>query len=454
MSDKNSINNTNNLSELNWELIFILNEIHQYSVFRDLIEISQINKNIRKKLSNKIFKVIKLKYYHFPQFPVFIVHDTLNNGFSNSDLPSFNFKSSEIDSLVTKLSTDIEKISTYLKGLKFICLFEMGYYTIPIVVNFGQLSSLEISNSTIDLNRFIKLMPKLTSLESLSLSELTFMKLPAENQNEFNIIIPETLKELSLSQLHISTTSIDNSPIDFFYNSESYILKQDFYLPPQPLRNLEKLKLSSDINNLIFINDFLALNPQLNYFSFPMSILSLESIEILSFNNNIKHIKIDLKNNSSISPDLDLPYIYSLNSLYVSAVEPERYSRLFQLADSFVNLIKMDINTKYYNIEFITSMLKKLNKLKFLSLKIEKFSKKELDFVIYSQIETLKIEFRTIRTIIYTLPNSSSNLSSISILSGKQYKDNYDSICETSKSTNNWRAKLFGKRIYCYTIKG
>ncbi|KXN67439.1 hypothetical protein CONCODRAFT_116091, partial [Conidiobolus coronatus NRRL 28638] len=144
--------------------------------------------------------------------------------------------------------------------------------------------------------------------------------------------------------------------------------------------------------------------------------------------------------------------IHSLNSFYISSVGPGEYSRLFQFADSFTNLIKMSIKTMYYDIEFITTLLEKLSKLKVLSLKTEKFSKKELDFAIYSQIEALKIEFRTIRTVIYKLPHSSFNLSSISILTGKQYIDNYNSICEASKSSNNWRVKLLGKRISCYSI--
>ncbi|KXN67434.1 hypothetical protein CONCODRAFT_86955 [Conidiobolus coronatus NRRL 28638] len=448
-------NNKNAFRNTKWELIFIFNDFQQYLYFRQLCNISLLNKYLREKLKIKIFNSIKLSHFFLRQFPNYF-NNTNENELNDESVDTNNTiitRSSKINLFIDELIKKFDSFLPICKSLEFLGLGIAGYYIIPKVCYFNHLTHLRLFDCLMGLKCFIRLMEKLENLQFLDLYELNFIKFQDDEVTEGDIIIPKPLKGIGLTHMHVFTASCISDPYEVLNNYDSDILEVA-HIPPQHLSNLSKLELSSAIDNLNLILDFLSLNPQLSEIIIPISNFSIEIIKMLSESGNVKHLKIDFIGYEIHYPnDVTLPKLSSLSSLKILYISERDYCTILKLLEAFPNLAKLIITLKHYSADFIVSVLRKLNNLKYLKLAVYNLLSDEFNFNVFSNIRVLKVNIVDNMKVLYKLPVQPCKLKSIRIASNPRYLENMNYMLEDDDVVNNWNIKLLGQSIKCRAKK-
>jgi hypothetical protein len=440
------------LRNTEYEGILFFNEIQQYLTKLDLIELSTTNKYLRSKLKNQIFKGVHFFYPHLAQLPNYIQSEQLEEDESAVDLIS-KYQNYKINKFVTELEGEINGFSKYFKSFEFFELRRDGYFIIPLALDYCHLTTLTICECMLGLRDFNKILEKLGKLENLELFNLKLFNQLDQRDIIYETVLPPNLKVTSLSNMLIYTTDLTDSPHKFLFDYTVGFEVERYYLPLQQVPKLEKLVLYDADYDADFIHKFLILNPQLLELKLPFRNFTFESISTLSENDRLKHMQIEFAYYyGGNSLEADLPVLHSLSSLYISNVPVTRYNVVSQIVNAFPNIINLNIMMAAYNSEFILDILGKLQHLKTLKLKINKFTQNELDFGVFSSVEVLKIDIKSSVPVNYILPTIPVKLKSVTISSDKHFKENCSLIQETYKDTTNWKIKLIGTSINCRVI--
>jgi hypothetical protein len=440
---------------ISWDRVFILYEFQQYSSIIELLEISLLNRLLREKLKSKIFYGIEFNDLHLCQLPGYFSREILANESepSASLETTVDFKKDKIDPFVAKLVNQVSILSPYFKSIEFFDLGRVGNFIVPIAYNFLHLTSLKIDDCIMKLKDFNQLMSKLKQLEFLYLRDCRFMRLLGEDSIEHEAHLSSSLKELHISIIYLLTTVALNSPYEILYNYDISIEEEEFYLTSHHISSIKKLELYSSDNDDKFICSFLSKNPQLTHIKLPLSNFIPETVKILSDNNNIEHMNIDLFYvDVDYSLDIALPRLLSLTSLSMPFISRNEYIRVYQIIDACPNLTKLDLEMAIYSTEFLSNVLKKLEKLKWLKLIITNFKKSELDFSLFSNIETLKFASVNKCSIPFKFPTPPMRLKSITILSGAQYIETANYLSESYINSVNWKFKFKGDAMVCRVV--
>ncbi|KXN67432.1 hypothetical protein CONCODRAFT_19599 [Conidiobolus coronatus NRRL 28638] len=421
----------------------------------ELLEISLLNRLLREKLNSKIFYSIEFNDLQLCQLPGYFAREIL----AHESQPlinlkaTANFKTDRIDPFVTELINQVSILSPYFKSIGFFDLGRAGNFIIPLAHNFLHITSLKIDDCIMKLKDFNQLIPKLDKLEFLYLIDCRFMKLLNEGPIEHEAHLPPSLKELHISTIYLITNGALSNSYDLLFNYDISIEEEEFYLTSHRISSIKKLELCSSDNDDKFICSFLSKNPQLTHIKLPLSNFIPETIKILSENDNIEHMNIDLFYvDVDYSEDSALPKLSSLTSLSMPFISKNEYTRVLQIIDTCPNLTKLDLEIANYSSEFISTVLDKLKKLKWFKLIITNFNRSELDFSLFSNIETLKFASVNKRSIPFKFPSPPMKLKSITILSGAQYIENSNYLSDPSINNVYWKFKIKGDAMICRAV--
>lgn len=443
------------MKQLDWDLVFFLKEFQENLRTHDLVEISLLNKLIREKSKKTVFSGIKLgdsilqRLTDIDSNEEELFKDAPDSGYSLE-----YFKSTVIDPFVNNLIAEVDVFSPYLNSLKFDNLLGTACYLMPLAFHFNHLVNLKFCDCTVDIKDFKHLMDKLTSLESLVIYNLKMLKLFDYGPIQSKIIIPSTLKFLSVSRLYIDNASQYSTHYEYFYDNGLLDSSEVYFIPPKHYPNLKKLQLDYVGDTIEYIFEFLTLNPQIVFVKLPLRNLYSNCIKALHENNNVKQLIIDP---CSFDDDVELAasvtVLKSLHSLHLTKVYSRSHSKLLDIFSAFSAIRKLEIDLADYDRFFIARILKKLTRLKLLIIKTGVFYTLDINLTMYSNIEALKLNIKTDNETSYYLPSPPKRIQSISISSGALYKKNFASLKEAYKNNRYWKIYLVGELIKCKALK-
>jgi hypothetical protein len=427
--------------KIDFEFILTLKKVHQYISKDVIIKLSLLNKYLRRRLNKRIFNGILINEYNLSRLDNHFDYNLL----SFEDIPAqdseaiLNFKNINIDPFVTELTNVISPLVEYFESITYYNLDRIGYYVIPIALNFNRLTYLNIYSCYLNIKDFNSLMGNLDILRRLKLTELYLIKSPNEEFNENEIKVPSTLKEFYLGHIYTCTTNLPNTPYEFLVKYTGSIDKREFYLAPQQLPNLEKFELHDIIENRVFITNLLTLAPKLTHLVLPILNFSIQVMENLSENTTINQVNLKFGFISSFLSGMQLPILNYQRTLTLSfLIKPNRYSQVYKLIDAFLNLTKLEIELEYCDSDFITNILSKLTKLKTLKLIIYIYSSRIVDLTIFSAVEILKLcDYSNVK-IIHKLPDTNCKLKAFTLyIHGRNNKYKNELVNELGKINNN-----------------
>jgi hypothetical protein len=440
-----------------WEFILILKEVQQYISSEIVIKLSLLNKYLRVKLKNRVFNRIVINGYNVSHLENSFEFNRY--GFENvperDSKTMLKFKNTNIDPFMAEIVDTIDPLACYFKSITFFNLDRLGYYVVPIVLNFCRLSNLNISTCCIDIKYFKRLMEKLDKLQKLTLFQLDLIKSPEQGLNEHEIKFPHKLKEIYLGHIYVCSTNLPNTPYEFLVKYSGNIERNVFYLEPKNLSNLEKFELIGIIQNGRFITNFLTLTPKLTNLTLHVRNFSIQVMDVLSKNNCINELNLKFDFQDKLFPlDKKLAVLYSLHGLTLQfIIGSDQYLQICQLIQAFPNLTKLEIELEYYDPEFITKLLSKLTKLEALKLQTFTYYNNSIDLTLFTEVEFLKFYNYEKSKIIYKLPNPSNKLKKVILpLQNKNNKNNTELVNEMGKINANWMISLRGTEIHCRVV--
>ncbi|KXN67448.1 hypothetical protein CONCODRAFT_10496 [Conidiobolus coronatus NRRL 28638] len=403
------------MKHLKWDFIFILSEFQEHLTTLDLIEVSLLNGFIRGKLIKTIFSDIGLGGTILQRLPDIdfndkdLFKDTPDRGYN---LPYL--KNSIVEPFLSELIEEVTVFSPHVNSLKFDSLQGTACFLMPLASQFNQLTSLKFYDCTLDLRDFKQLMDRLTSLESLVL--------------------------------------LQSNPYEFIFDHGITDFRGVFLIPPKCYQSLKKLQLEYTVDTNEYVLEFLSSNPQLLCVILPLKHLNSDGIKVLSENNNLNQIIIDpcyFNQNAQLSAGV--PIINSLKSLHLTNIFQNSYSKLYEIVSSFSTIRILKIDLVDYDTQFIANILSKLTQVKSLMIKAEYLYLYDINLDIYDNIEVLKLDICADDKTLYKLPSPPTNLKYISILSGVEYKENFNYL-KDNHNCSHWEIKLTGEVIICKAI--
>jgi hypothetical protein len=442
---------------IKWDYIFILIEFIEQLIILDLAEVSLLNKFIREKLMSVIFSKAELNNIIFKTLPFSNI--VLTNKLIFSDIKDRRYndlsylKSTIIEPSVNELINQVNTFSSYSKSLKFYNLYGSAYFLMPLAFHFNQLAYLTFYNCVVDLYDFKELMIKLGNLESLVLYDLRLLKLLDYGPIESEVLIPTSLKFLSVSHLNIDTASVHNSQQEHFFDTGITTNRDVYLIPPKHYPSLKKFQIdyANDITQYVIV--FLSLNPQLTCVSLPLKNLYLNVIELLSVGNSIEQLTINTCYfDDGIQSDDNIPVLQSLSSLHITMVHTRVIPKVYSIIDAFLETRNLEIDLVDYDIEFITNMVGNLPQLKSLIIRTDILSINDINLEIYEHIDVLKLYIHTDKETFYKLPSQPAKAKFISITSGARFIENYNYLKDTYNESN-WEIKLIKEVINCKVKK-
>ncbi|KXN67710.1 hypothetical protein CONCODRAFT_10161 [Conidiobolus coronatus NRRL 28638] len=453
MLNVNRVDSKKDIKYIKWDEIFILYEFKTYLARSEFIELSLLNKLLREKLKHKVFYKLNIDDDFLLQFPNYFYQNEFDiENELNDELETVKkFQSSRIEPFITDLIRVFDTFGLHLKQIEFDRLYRPGYFIIPVVGNFTQLSSLSIYNCELELKIFIKFMTKLCKLEYLSIKNLQFLALYEEWPLDSEALLPQTLQVLELGNMRLRKTDLHKDPYRFLIDNSGF-MNDYYYIPPQHLRNLKHLIITEDIAYYSgYIPKFLDLNQHLTRITFPCYYLSSSIVKSLSTINRVNEIQIVFKYDSYQLRNFDIMPLDSVHVLSIESIPSGHYPKVYILINLFPKLTRFHASFDYFEGKFIEILAAKLGHLNSIELEIQYFSSEEFDLSIFSNIETLKLDIYSRKGIGYKLPAHSSKLKLIKIASNNCI-ESFNIMLESYKNSSIWNIKLLGKFIICIPI--
>jgi hypothetical protein len=455
MLSASSIISKKELKIIKWHEIFIQHEFKRYLSNIELIVISSINQFLREKLMHQVIYKVKLNPELLLQFPNYFYRKEfdIESEFDKELETIPNFQSNRIDPFIADLVSQLKSFDSHSFQIEFDKLYRPGYFIVPCVSKFSNLTGLSISNCELELKGFNRFVLELDKLEYLSLKSIEFLILAEENPLNPETLLPNTLKELDLGYMNLRKVYYNNTPYEYLFYDRSGFLDSNHHITARNLPNLKKLSLSMDSTYISsYFPNLINLNPQLKQLSIPCYYLSFSAIKPLSNTGNINELQITFKADYNQFRSLDSMPLKSVNSLSIKLIPPSQYRKVYTLVNICQNLTKFSGSLESYSNEFIERVLGKLDQLKVIELEIKDLTLKEFDLSIFSNIKSLKLNINSNETIYYKLPEQQCNLKSIEIASNNSI-ESYNFMLEEYSNSPIWDIKLLDKVIRCIAIK-
>jgi hypothetical protein len=371
--------NIKNYTEVNWLNIIIIKEFQTYLGLKQLKNASRVSKLFRKKLKPLLFKSIILTPYYF---------DTKFNIKNNIFDEYFNYKfygavgyslSSEvvnftIDGGLKGLDLALNGIKQYVNRFCIADVKKAGYYLLPLLNIFSNLTELNLESCIIPYNGFFNLGKSSPYLKRIGLIRTMLIKLSTENMSLDDIVLPPNLLYLKIFNCIIANTDVMRNPYEFLFNYSTRLSSRGLALPKIRSYSLKKLTFFGDNLQDSGLKEFLDINSNLE----SLKIRSLYPNLANSF-NSIKRLEIDtvanFVNDTHISL-FDSITMLKVGRTYMEYGDDNIDLRLFCL--KFPNLKDLDLTLYNYDElitltdKFLYKITSNLPKLKTLTLKIGK----------------------------------------------------------------------------------
>jgi hypothetical protein len=450
MSNDTSVNSKNGLENIRWDGIFILYELIQYLSNIEFIEISSLNKLLRKKLKHKAFYKINLYSEFLFKFPTYFYSDEfeVENEAGDELVAIKSFQRKRINPFIKDLVNGFNSFNLHFKHISFDRLGRAAYFIFPIISKFNHLTSLSINECDISLKGFNKLMLKLCKLEYLSLKVVNLVILEEERPLNAVNLLPKTLKELQLGCIYLSKALNNNNPYKYLFNDESESLDTEYQTSTKRLPNLKKLKLTDhNCFEYRYMAKLLRTNRQLTHITLSCYYLSAEIVRPLRDSRNINEVTIILNSDSdSFYRNLNLKPLTSVNSLSITQIASNQHRKVNNIVKLCPKSTKLHISMDCYYSELIEQILEKLDQLKDLELEVKDFTFDEFDLSIFSNIETLKLDIGYKKAFTYKLPLQICKLKLIKVVPNNFYEI-FNIMLEGCSDSAIWDIKVLDNVI-------
>lgn len=350
------------MKDIDWNIIFKLNEFVDFLGNKNLIELSMSSKKIRKNLDKEISK--SLNFHSFANSENYksvvideyeeIIYRPIYSPISNiSDSESSNTSHDYITTKKTryclinpykpdddefiqsieKLKSDLNPVQRNLNQLLILDSRDYSYMLCKIPLMFNNLETLIIVESALKIEALISLLNNFNQLKNFELAyNIIFQNL--ENPNEYDFNWPDSLKNLKIvgnevKQVQSSFNHIDIKKINYWYWGT-----MNFNVASKHLPNL----LSFEYGILNYLPDderalfrFIKLNPQIKSLKIQNGIINLKLLDIIKSYDKLTHFEFNRGYESEDLEDYEIPVLYSIKHLHVKI----SYSNIEEAAFNF-----------------------------------------------------------------------------------------------------------------------
>jgi hypothetical protein len=363
----------NNINQIDWRYIFIINELYPYIDRITQPEFNVISKftcqKLRPKIFNKVyllgeniyfyfnyknlnFKEIKIlkKYSDYLAYPYshFTLEDEVGSGLVNSREYGIS----------NKLAEEISVFGSYIKALEVKRVNECFYDLHSPVFTLSNLTWLKLYICAVPLLSFLKIGNHLQNLQKLILKSVTFIEL-SKQEISFNVAnFPQSLEYLLIEDIRVAiwdyTPRIDNL-ID---PPRIGVPVKDGDLPGIEIPNLKRLHVGNgNVSN--FVRKLLKCNTKIEELIFEEFITKQAVFEQLSLLKSLRKFKL-----LGVSPEF--PYIAWDTSLPIPELPSVSNLELrFQYLEFASNVEFFDISSYFPNLRELTIHLNNLNAAEF-----------------------------------------------------------------------------------------
>jgi hypothetical protein len=383
-----NITNLNNImSVVKWDLVFINNnvEFFIYSSTSDFKEISLTSKLIRLKYKPKLFERILIS----SNIDKCINEEYIKSNVSTS-LTGIKVEKLPVTDYIPYFNICMQRFRPYVKSVRF-ALFASHCQILEVSRLFSQISSLMVSNFTIELSAFQKVLNNLQSLEKFSISLIDFLHSDKGPNSIKPIKLPNKLKYLEWQNCNISLCTFSEGPQPMYYR----YVRTGIYanMPRFEPENFSNLKYYSShlVSESPFNIEILKLNPQLTHLKLKIEEFNQDASLMLNLIHSIKKMELTIQSlNFDLSKiNLKLPNLTSLHFYGVcteiwpiieklSLSSPklsdllihfgsDGYYQIIELVNNLLNLQKLTIKS-YYRLSLNFEEFKPSSKLKYFDL--------------------------------------------------------------------------------------
>ncbi|KXN64788.1 hypothetical protein CONCODRAFT_170387 [Conidiobolus coronatus NRRL 28638] len=300
-----ALNNCSEASEIDWNNVFVLNELIKYFDIKSLTEFSLISKFNRNKLISRLFtnSVLIGANYHgyfksnlieYEGQLVFSMSSFIDNFWElnelNIELREQLTNIPELLGLTNRLINESSRIEPFIKSLRFFELGHLNYILYPTIFAFTNLTQLELDTCTFPLLALLRIGESLKKLKYLTLDKV--LSIGFEKQELYSCLecFPSSLEDLKLNYFVIVTLNPNPSDIYIALNqhhkegSEFNYFKQ---LKTSSLKRLHSSFISSD-----YVRILLNLNPDLEEITITDSSLDQGLIDKFSTMQSLTKLSI------------------------------------------------------------------------------------------------------------------------------------------------------------------
>ncbi|KXN66812.1 hypothetical protein CONCODRAFT_11253 [Conidiobolus coronatus NRRL 28638] len=391
------MDNINKL-KINWLNIIIQQDFIQYLESDLLKEIALISKLVREKLKSRLFSNLELSdnNYDFKfQENLFI---ELLNFYANQESQSYSrrmlkhrLKSLNVETSLNDYIYSLKDIKMFTKSFYFDELKKCEYFLFLIIPIFDNLTSLKLNHCTIPLIGFYKLGESLSSLKSIELILVTFIKLPKEEIKPVDIKFPCNLTNLDIFYCAISNNKLPLDPVKFMLSNDNRVATNNYILPNVTIPNLKNLAFIENDENSIGLKNFLSANPSL--YSLNIERFDMSIIQKL---NSLNSLELDII--EYIDTKFQAPILVNIKKLKFRSIYFDNFENIKKLCSLCSNLQELDFNMTYSDQvqssinNFLVPVLSSLHQLKTFKLSLTTEENENLDITKFSNIESIIIE--------------------------------------------------------------
>ncbi|KXN64683.1 hypothetical protein CONCODRAFT_14120 [Conidiobolus coronatus NRRL 28638] len=463
----------NDIKQIKWESILTIPEFNNLLNIYSLKELSLLCKSFRLKLVAKLFETIQLDGEKFASYLKSGNYDLICGYFSLRNYPvyyskdgelrrKFNRKSYEglaVGNKVKKIELKLGKFKYHVKSFRLDCLDRAGYYLLPTLNIFPNLTTLNLTYCTISLDKFSELLSNLKKLNCLELYYISFAVLPTQEPTLNNLKFPQKLEKLIIFGLYYIKIAEAQTAFDFlFENLEDEILAEAI-LPPTHILSLKNFDYYGYDRNDNGLNRFLENNYQLEYLSLESNFIDSRKLELISKSSKLK--KLTIRCEEQVHHSLNFSALTSITKLRFYNVTQEYLSNLEIICLSCTNLnnLKLIFDIAYEDVPqtisiIIARIISKSNYLSAFGLSLRGDYQTVVNFTELNNVTSVRIQ-ASLDFLYYLDFANSERLSKVEFYwkdIGFDVEISYNELKVKFDNYNNWRfiygdGLIKGKRV-------
>ncbi|KXN66931.1 hypothetical protein CONCODRAFT_11099 [Conidiobolus coronatus NRRL 28638] len=334
---------------IQWELVFLFQEIKDKLSLYDLIEVSILSKLLRDKFKPLIFTCIEINEQKLSNRCNYFIDKDGNLPVINSSVidrflgtskvfnSEIEFKAAKINPFTNSIKIEFNSYCQYSKEIILINIGKPCFYIFPLISLFINLTKLKLVECTVSIKDFNICISELKNIEVLELVKAEFIETTEKDTIVKSIKLPVNIKELSWFD-NILTSPFDQSLAYEFLSKRISISSVKFDPPAIHYQELKKLKPPFNVKHPLFLIPFLQINPQLTSISVPYDNINVSLIKYLSTNPTITELCLDFQNIKRFRPmnfNPNLPYI---KTLYLLNFNVNHYDSVCSFIKSCIDL--------------------------------------------------------------------------------------------------------------------